>query len=417
MDLNTSYVFFAIWLALYAVVLTSMACADRRLIGARWLAYSVVIELVKTVLQGMVGRIPTVLSTMVANELNVVAYFSMYLGFRWFVRRDALQSRTGPLALLAVMAVYWGMFVGHVPYGFQVIGLPVLVICAVTVVMMLEQMEERFLAPARIAAGLLVMQMVVLTYRMGVAAEVYRNGSTWRPPVGDVRWTNSMLVLVLTSTCLLLLYLWFTAVEMYSTVEATAGMDALTGCLNRRSLMKLAGHELARSERTAMPLSIVAIDIDHFKEVNDTYGHGGGDSALCGLCGVLKSRLRAVDVVARTGGEEFLVLLPDTDVADATEVARELRAAVEEMNLEFEDWTISLTISVGVTQRLPRGDSWTAMVARADRALYAAKRTGRNRVAVDEQVLHLPRRVGAVRMDESSDSRPSALRLIRKRKS
>src|ERR1700720_2955320 len=89
-----------------------------------------------------------------------------------------------------------------------------------------------------------------------------------------------------------------------------AGIDALTGCLNRRALMKLAAHELARSTRSGMPMTIVAIDLDHFKEVNDTYGHAGGDATLVSVVELIKNRLRSVDVVARTGGEEFLLLLP-----------------------------------------------------------------------------------------------------------
>ena len=225
---------------------------------------------------------------------------------------------------------------------------------------------------------------------------------------------------------MLIMYVWFAAAEMYSAVEATAGIDALTGCLNRRALMKLAAHEIARSERSGMPLTVVAIDLDHFKSVNDTYGHAGGDATLCAVVALLQNRLRSVDVVARMGGEEFLLLLPDTDAVSGAKVVDGLRQAIEAMALDFEGRVIRTTMSAGVTQGLSRNDSWTAMMNRADRALYAAKSAGRNKVAVDELAMKLPRRAmgvrdaGARRAAGAGRTMPvdrsgSAMRLIRKR--
>ena len=420
MDLKTSFVFLFISLALYAIVLASMALADRRIVGARWLAYSVLIELVKTVLQGMTGSIPPVLSTMVANELNLAAFFSMYIGFRWFVLREPLRSRSGPFALLAVMVGYGVGFLWGAPYGFQMVGVPILWLCGATISLLLKQKEERFRLPARITTGLLLTHMVLLTYRMMLSAEIHRRAGNWTAPIIDPRWVYSMLAIIVLSNCLLIMYVWLTAAEMYSTVEATAGMDALTGCMNRRALMKLAGHEVARSERTAMPLSIVALDLDHFKDVNDTYGHGAGDTTLCALVSLFKARLRSADVVARIGGEEFLLLLPDTDAVAAASVVQELLKAVEYMRVDHEDLVISVTVSAGITQRLPRGDTWTAMMNRADRALYGAKAAGRNCLVLDELVMNLPRRPAPVRPEvvsiaasvlEQGVSEASAIRL------
>ena len=138
-------------------------------------------------------------------------------------------------------------------------------------------------------------------------------------------------------------------------------MDALTGCLNRRALMKVAAQEMVRSERTSMPLTVVALDLDHFKGVNDTYGHAGGDVTLCAVVTLLQSRLRSVDVVARTGGEEFLLLLPDTDAVTGVKVVEELRQAIAAMRVEHEGQMIATTVSAGVTQGLSRNDSWTAV--------------------------------------------------------
>jgi diguanylate cyclase (GGDEF)-like protein len=419
MDLKTSFALYFVSLALYVIVLTAMALADKRVVGTRWLAYSVLAESIKMALQVMTGQIPRVLATMVANELNVVAFFAMYMGLRWFMQREPLQSRLWPTIMLTAMVAYCGMFFFHIPYAFQVIAAVALCLCGATVWMLWQQREERFRLPAMITVGLLVSHMGLASYRAVLAIDVYRHAD-WRTPVEDPRYAYSMLAIVMLASCLLIMYVWFAAAEMYSAVEATAGSDALTGCLNRRALMRLAGQELARSERTGMPLTVVAIDLDHFKAVNDTFGHAGGDATLCAVVALLQNRLRLVDVVARTGGEEFVLLLPDTDAIAGAKVVEGLRQAIDAMQLEYEGRMIRTTMSAGVTQGIPRNDSWTAIMNRADRALYAAKHGGRNCVVVDEQVLKLPRRMivaeGETLRDEARPAGSvSALRLIRKR--
>jgi diguanylate cyclase (GGDEF)-like protein len=420
MDLKTSLAFYFVSLAIYQVVLSSMALADRRVVGTRWLAYSVLVEMVKVGLQVMAGTIPRLLSTMVVNELNMAAFFTMYMGLRWFVQRERLESRAGPLVLLLLMSVYCGMFVLHIRYAFPVMGAVVVWLCGSTLRTMMRQREERFRMPAGITAALMLVQMGLVAYRTVLSIEVYRRGPDWRTPVNDPRWTYSMMFIVMLANCLLIMYVWFAAAEIYSAVEATAGIDALTGCLNRRALMKVAEHEVARSDRTGMPLTVVAMDLDHFKQVNDTFGHAGGDAMLCAVVSLLQNRLRSVDVVARTGGEEFLVLLPDTDAVSGAKVVDGLRQAVQALQVAYEGRVMETTVSAGVTHNLPRGDSWTAMMNRADRALYVAKGSGRNCVMVDEQVAKLPRRalgVLGVPQEESALATAGgvALRLIRKR--
>ena len=424
MDLKTSFVFYLVSMALYVSVLTAMALADRRVIGTRWLAYSVLVEMIKTVLHLLVPTVPRLISTMVSNELNVIAFFAMYMGLRWFVRRDPMPSRAGPAAMLVLMGVYSWMFVRHVPYASLLTSAAVLWLCVVILRMLWKTNEDRFRIPAVITSVMLLVQIGVVLYRALLAVEVYQLPvADWRVAPGDDRWDNSMLALVMLANCLLIMYVWFAAAEMYSAVEATAGIDVLTGCLNRRALMKLASHEVARSERSGMPLTVVVVDLDHFKVVNDSYGHAAGDATLCALAALLQNRLRSVDVVSRIGGEEFLLLLPDTDGVNGAKVVDGLRQSVEAMRVEYQGHVITVTMSAGVTQGLGRSDSWTAMMNRADRALYAAKSSGRNKVVLDELATRLPRRATGVReaVHEEQPVRAGdpltggALRLIRKR--
>jgi len=156
--------------------------------------------------------------------------------------------------------------------------------------------------------------------------------------------------------------------------------DHLTGVANRRGFFHAAELELARTRRLPRPVALVLFDLDFFKRVNDTYGHPVGDAVLRAFADTLRSTFRAVDVVARLGGEEFAALLPSTDVAQACAVARRLLAAVEGLTVRVDGAAVRFTVSAGVAAWDAELGSIDDLQKRADRALYAAKATGRNRV-------------------------------------
>jgi diguanylate cyclase len=155
--------------------------------------------------------------------------------------------------------------------------------------------------------------------------------------------------------------------------------DQLTGSLNRRGLDDAFEREVARSDRRNTPLCIALLDLDDFKRLNDTHGHTAGDEALIHLVHVIKDTLRTMDVIARFGGEEFLIVLPDTTMDDAmqtvTRVQRELTKRIFMHNNE----KLLITFSAGVALR-KAGEDQTTIIKRADDALYKAKRAGKNRV-------------------------------------
>ena len=161
-----------------------------------------------------------------------------------------------------------------------------------------------------------------------------------------------------------------------------ATTDSLTGVGNRRHFLNTAEAELGRRSRHDRPLSIIALDLDHFKQINDTHGHGVGDDAIRAVADCCTAILRDMDVVGRMGGEEFAILLPETDLAAAGEVARRLHEQIGAIRLATDQGELGLTASFGVTQL--RGDDATIDVAlrRADAALYQAKESGRNRVVI-----------------------------------
>jgi diguanylate cyclase (GGDEF)-like protein len=169
-----------------------------------------------------------------------------------------------------------------------------------------------------------------------------------------------------------------------------AETDALTGLYNRRKLEQRLREEIQRAQRSRQPLALLLLDIDHFKAINDKHGHAGGDAVLLALAGIFRREIRDVDLVARTGGEEFMFLLPETDAARARRVAERIREALAAAMIAVPDGAhIPITASVGVAGYPLDAGSAEALIANADRALYTAKQSGRNRVAVyTEALLH-----------------------------
>ncbi|MBI5353721.1 MAG: diguanylate cyclase [Chloroflexi bacterium] len=168
-------------------------------------------------------------------------------------------------------------------------------------------------------------------------------------------------------------------------MEVLAMHDSLTGLLNRRAIDEYAEGEFSRAVRQERALSVIMIDVDHFKGVNDRFGHKVGDRALQRVAGILTSDLRGYDRVGRWGGEEFILILPDTPLDGAAKVAERLRVRTEEMKISLEnDELFSIHISLGVACSCGQFQSTAKLIDAADQALYKAKQNGRNRVCVFE---------------------------------
>jgi len=166
-------------------------------------------------------------------------------------------------------------------------------------------------------------------------------------------------------------------------LEQLATTDPLTGIANRRKMTDQIAHELERTRRFHHPLSLLMIDIDHFKRINDTFGHDVGDKAIVAVARLLTESMRSIDLGARFGGEEFVLLMPETHVEVAVQAAERLRERVSQLRIQAEDGAqVALTISVGVAAADPLGaqDTPSSLLVRADKALYRAKKDGRNRV-------------------------------------
>jgi diguanylate cyclase (GGDEF)-like protein len=163
-------------------------------------------------------------------------------------------------------------------------------------------------------------------------------------------------------------------------LQRLAETDFLTGIANNRRFFEAGEREIQRARRYGHPLAALMLDLDHFKKVNDTYGHAAGDKVLVAMTAAFGNLLRDIDVFGRLGGEEFAILLPETDLEGGRATAERLRAAFADTAVDAGNTVLKVTISIGATLLLPEDDGLDAVLKRADDAMYEAKRHGRNRV-------------------------------------
>jgi diguanylate cyclase (GGDEF)-like protein len=174
--------------------------------------------------------------------------------------------------------------------------------------------------------------------------------------------------------------------NMRQKIKTLVTEDPLTKVYNRRFVIHIFDLAILKAKRAHTPLCCIMMDIDHFKKVNDTYGHQGGDAVLVAVGGALKGISRDYDTPARYGGEEFLFLLPETTLAAALTIAERIRGAVKQLVIAFADRELGCTMSLGVAELIPgRADSTDQVIGNADRALYQAKQGGRDRVVVYQE--------------------------------
>ena len=173
--------------------------------------------------------------------------------------------------------------------------------------------------------------------------------------------------------------------QLFREVRENSVRDALTGCFNRAHALEVLDGEIRRARRSKLPLSLIMFDLDNFKEINDRFGHLCGDAVLASVGAKMKTELRGSDLKCRYGGDEFMVILPDTPLAGAKQVSDNLRHELEQHGITWNQEEIKVTASFGVAVVNPTDQDPRAAVGRADAALYRAKERGRNDVQVDDR--------------------------------
>jgi diguanylate cyclase (GGDEF)-like protein len=302
------------------------------------------------------------------------------MGLRWFVVRKPMRSRWPWIVLAIVMTSYTATFLAEITYTGNLINIPFVVLCFASAWMLLRHGAGSFQAVSRATAAILCLQGIVAAYRAALTNLRYARPWETVNAHTDPRWLYSLAAGAVLATFMVMCGLWFLVTELQIELAQQARTDPLTGAMNRRAMEESALRETARSIRQSAALSMIVFDIDNFKHLNDTRGHAAGDRALQALVCRVRAVLRQQDLLARTGGEEFAILLPDTKELAALAIAERVRQAVEELEVHFESGPIKLTVCAGVAQLDP-AKGWEEMMRLADSAMYEAKKHGRNLVS------------------------------------
>ena len=366
----------------FAVCLTLLAWYNRRVTGMSWFAGAQIVGLVKLILQGLDGKVPTILSSMVANELYLVSFMMQLMGLRWFVLRKPMQSRWPWMVIALVVTAYTILYLEWIPYSGNVPNLSFIAICGASAWILIKHGRAPFVTVSRVSAVILCGDGIVAAYRAALTNMHYMRPWETLHAQTDPQWLYSLAAMAFLATIMVMCNLWFLVTELERELAEQARTDYLTGTMNRRAMEEAALREVERSTRYRHPLSMIMMDIDNFKHLNDSRGHAAGDSILQAFTNHLKTMLRRPDLLARMGGDEFAILLPDTPASVGKAVAKRIKRSVEGLEVPFETGPIKFTISAGVSELDPAQGKWEEMIRRADKAMYEIKQSGRNSVAV-----------------------------------
>jgi diguanylate cyclase (GGDEF)-like protein len=380
MDYVTFYITNIASLSVFAICVCILAWINRRVVGMRWFALALMAGLAKLILQALEGKLPSLVTTLPANQLYLVSFTFQFLGLHWFVVRRPVHMRRVWVPIGAVLAADAVAFLARIRYSGNLINIPFIAVCFASAWMVWRHGEAPFRAVSRATAAVLCLQGSVAAYRAILTNLRYARPTIPINAHTDPQWVNSLAAAAFLATIMVMCMLWFLVTELQRELAQQARTDPLTGAMNRRAMEETALRETARAIRYGHALSMIVADIDNFKKLNDTRGHAAGDRALQGLVCRMRGVLRQQDSIARTGGEEFAILLPSSTELEALAVAERLREAVEELEVPFETGPIKLTICAGVAQ-LDAATGWERMMDSADAAMYEAKKHGRNLIS------------------------------------
>jgi diguanylate cyclase (GGDEF)-like protein len=379
--------------SVFSIVFLGMKYMHPRLRGARTFSLAYVVGIVACVLFVGRGHIPDFFSVVVANFLVLTGFALFYCGLLRYFR---LERKTWLLwteiAAATLLLAYFSLVKNEVVPRIIISECAIFPIRLLIAIELFRQASGRPLL--RIFGTLMSLYAVI-----GVARVPFTllHGAPNNFMQQDLIQT-SVLALNVIFVCIIgLCFLLMLSGELMEALETQSFQDHVSGALNRRGIEQKLTMELGLAKRTRLAPSLAIIDIDHFKTINDTRGHAAGDNALRQVASTISSHLRDYDYLGRFGGDEFLLILPETSYQDALKVIERIQKAIREIPSKADH---SITLSIGVTQAVPF-EPVDTILARADAALYKAKHAGRDRshalppteaVAISASVVPVPSR-------------------------
>jgi diguanylate cyclase (GGDEF)-like protein len=376
--------------------------SGRRDDGVRWWALGLLLNAVAHLLFALRGSVPDLLSILLGNTLLAGVYLALLAAVLQFQGRAL--PRGAAVALPLLMAGCMALLADSYSARVVVAGL----LLSAMNLWLLSSLALKWHAVggrgAWLVVGALGFQTLVLTLRVALVGVSPLAGAELlqASAVQTMTFMSTFAVVLVASMG----FVFMARDRADESNRRLAAVDSLTGVANRRAVIAALDRDVARAIRTREPMALMMVDIDHFKQLNDRYGHPVGDQVLCGVVNVLRERVRSQDLVGRYGGEEFMVVLPGTTAKGACLLAQQLCEAVAASHFVHEGEHIPLTVSIGVYGGLLLpGDHWDMLISAADRALYEAKDRGRNRV----EALEVLRRPASLAASSGPETQPGLL--------
>jgi diguanylate cyclase (GGDEF)-like protein len=363
-------------IASFFLIFVLMAIKDRTNRSIRWLAYTYTAGLMACLLQFASPYLPTWASTGLSMVAAPIGFACIHACIVDFVGRGR-NTRWIPVAFVVVSLPFCLLWSDPAHYGriLTIIDFVLTLVPPLTAWLLLTARDSETLWPRRTLAAFLLLYAAVECSRVIVYVATGKTADLSAP------WIEiaSGMVYVISCSVLPLAIIWMMNARLHAHMERQMISDPLTQLLNRRGLQNAGEVELARYRRSNQDFAVVVMDIDHFKRLNDTFGHPGGDTVLCAISALLRSQLRTSDTIGRLGGEEFVLMLPSISSGKAKQLVERIRLAIESHSFPIGNAHANITSSFGITVSDGRKDlTWQTLLNEADVALYAAKRAGRN---------------------------------------
>ncbi|CAN5643570.1 hypothetical protein BH10ACI4_BH10ACI4_30330 [soil metagenome] len=386
MNIHTLHIEHVMLLAIYTLLVVANSLLYKSMKGIHWFSLYNCFALLGAVSVALRGQIPDFISIVLGNLFVVVCYFCLFLSVTALLGRKTFQLYLQVFFVLVggLTMLQYGYF--HPNTKLRLLAYSIVLGCQqAQIAIFLFRTRTGILHRACSAMALILASLASMNF-IRILGVAYQGAPNNYLQAGDfLAW------IVVANTCLqcgaVVAYVWLTAALLRRDLEIQASTDPLTGLLNRRAIEVAAEAALLYSRQHQANLSVLTIDLDGFKAINDTFGHNYGDTTLIAVARCLESGLRKGDLLARTGGDEFVLLLPNTSLASATALADTLRHSIESLVIQSDNRESSgdqsrakMSATFGLVQA-ERSSTWEQLITYCDKALYAGKRAGGNQIS------------------------------------
>ena len=381
MDLHTLHIEHAVLLGLFTVLTLINCRLHKGVRGMYWFPVYTTLALVAAVLIAMRGRISDPVSIVLGMTFFHLSYLCLYRCLADFFDRKSLRW-----ALPVQYAAVFISFLALVEYGFihpnthkrlVIYSLVFTVQLGLSVLLVFRHARGHLRVPGTLMGivlallGLNNLIRAIATMITGAPANYLNGGSM-------LQW--ALLLTTVLQGGITVAFVWMTTAVLHEKLRSLASTDPLTGLLNRRALETQARREMALSLRENRPLAAILVDLDHFKQINDSFGHPFGDLVLVQVAQSLQSNMRTTDLLGRIGGDEFAIVLQNTDFETAQGIAERVRGSLESLLVVDKLSETRVSASIGLAQLDRSTLDWEQLIVHCDRALYAVKEAGGNLV-------------------------------------